>query len=253
MAIDATGPRLRRLVRARPRDAAARPSHRRRAHRRLDVDDGGDVDGAAGDSHRRPRPRSDAGAVVPGRQAADRLLRPARRRLAGVRAVRRRGADPRAPDPSAPPHPGRLRRRRPRRPRRRSSRRCGSRTTRPAICRARRRCSSCSSTRRTCRCSARAPCRSWATTSTWRRRRRSCRARTGSGRSTRADRQHDRARVLDRQPRRAAAGRRQLAELHAGGLRLRCRATASSIRHQIAPRASPATPACATRTSTPRA
>ena len=41
-------------------------------------------------------------------------------------------------------------------------------------CRARPSSSGCSSIRRTCRCSGRARCRSWATTSTWRRRRRSC-------------------------------------------------------------------------------
>ena len=81
----------------------------------------------------------------------------------------------------------------------------------------------------------------------------SCRARTVSGLQHATDRQRRRARLLDRQPRRPAAGRRQLAELHAGDVATRCRATASSIRTRSRRRAWPATPACAIRTSTPRA
>ena len=69
--------------------------------------------------------------------------------------------------------------------------------------------SSCRSTRRTCRCSSRARCRSWATTSTWRRRRRSCPAATASGRYNTAatGAAAGLPRGVDRQPRRAAAAR----------------------------------------------
>ena len=45
--------RLRRVVGARPRDRAARPPHRRRPHRHLDVGQRRDVDGAAADPDRR--------------------------------------------------------------------------------------------------------------------------------------------------------------------------------------------------------
>ena len=71
--------------------------------------------------------------------------------------------------------------------------------------------------RRTCRCSGRARCRSWATTSTSRRRPPFV---LNDERHVvvqhRCERQRRLARGLDRQPRRAAAGRRQLGRLHAG-------------------------------------
>ena len=91
--------RLHCLVRTRSRDAPARCHHRRRAHRRVDVDDGNDVVGAAairtdGLGHEvMPALSFQAGRLRHG------LLRSARRRLADLRSVRRRGAHPRSADP----------------------------------------------------------------------------------------------------------------------------------------------------------
>ena len=88
MAVDAHRPRLSGLARPRLRGGAQRSGHRRLAHRHLDVDDGLDVDRAARDPAGGRRPSADAGDDVPRRQAARPLLRPARGRLAAVRAVR---------------------------------------------------------------------------------------------------------------------------------------------------------------------
>ena len=165
--------RVPRVARPRLCGGAPRPGDRRLAHRHLDLDDRLDVVGASRDSAGGRRAPADAGDDLPRRQAARPVLRPARRRLGAVRPADRRGGDSHRPDAAHPSHDGRVRGAgRARAPRRRSPRRA-SRTTPAASCRDRPSSSGCSSTRPTCRCSARARCRSWAITSTSRRRRRS--------------------------------------------------------------------------------
>ena len=167
--------RVSRLARSRLRGGAHRPGDRRLAHRDLDLDDRRDLVGAARDSAGRRRAPADAGDDVPRRQAAHPLLRPARGRLAAVRAVRStklpilNGPTPRirhtmdvfvaqaaAGRRTGVHHGARL----------------GLRQRLPAGLD--RRAAPAVQPARTCRCSGRAPRRSWATTSTSPRRRRSC-------------------------------------------------------------------------------
>ena len=192
--------------------------------------------------------------TLPRRQAAAAVLRPARRRVAAVRAVHRRAADPERADAADPPHHRRVRR-------------AGAAGQRAGLhhrarVRLRARLLPGSTVEERLQFNPPEP----AAVPAGRRPVHGRLHRPGAGAAVRAERRRAPGSTTSRPSGSAvshafwtdnrdvrAAGRRQLGELHAGDLRRGRDARAATTRRRPSRRACPARSACATRTSTRRA